>query len=67
MSEQIIDIDGEDFHYLEVEELPLLWKMKLAGDRWKNGRCPYCGSALADIDFPIVHKHCLGSCGRNYV
>lgn len=66
MSEQIIDIDGDDFHYLEIDELPLLWKIKLAGDRWKKGRCPYDGGGLAERDNPIEHKTCL-VCGKNYV
>ena len=56
-----------EFKYLETEKLPLLYQIKLMGDRLKAARCPYCGGSLALRDQPIPHKHCLGKCERNYV
>lgn len=67
MSKSISIEEEDDFIYLEIKELPLLWSIKLMGDRWKNARCPYCGGAIALREHPIEHKHCLGECERNYV
>ena len=59
--------DGEEFIYFEIDKLPLLYKIKLMGDRWKASRCPYCGASLVRLEKPIEHLHCLGKCERNYV
>lgn len=60
-----VSVEGLDFVYIKIEELPYYWRLKIKGWNRRASKCPYDGSSLVSMEKPIRHKHCL-KCGRNY-
>lgn len=58
-------IQGIDFEYIEIEDLPYYWRLKIGGWNRRAPACPYDGGALAKTEKPIDHVSCV-KCGRNY-